>query len=813
MNKNNSPADKELKTFYALLAAVFFALFVLFALLGGFFSTLFFIGVLPFLAGAFYCFFHFLSICKRKNAVASKTTAPKSAGDRKPVPSKEMESIFAEIESKFPDLPLDDWKCDEELYETLNEEAKKGKPSVKTLQAVLMEMEKHIGLSNNKSIIILEEFDEQRSGKIDKGLSVLNEITVYCNDAFRADNYLCILAHEVSHAFQYSRRVPASIFNVKPDFSEEKLTDVLAFFLGFGLYAEKGKHAETVCLRSGGKSHNSGGKFATQMMTIGYLDDAEIELAKIGVKAAKQEKKTSESATLHPLKEACSTVGEKRAAADDDDDGVCDVVERFDDAVKEAFTLCVAMAMKECASITSVEHLAPLSLALASFAFDCVIYDYTFMRKPAWPYTTVFSVGIFAGFDPNLADLEGYHLYDELVTYKEDKQIFVVNENDFARIVCKGTQGRYPSLIADPSRASEVLRGLFLEMRARYKNVKNSFTNSRRLLNLYLAEGIGIYGKTQNIASRLYYDILDECPEIALPELRKLTHDCIENFCDLIIKDADFVNAGILVPALEELVQGLFDEAEKSLETYNSAPMNAGTSYGEWVYCMARLDSVQNPDLMNEREKDRAKKRVMLDVFKNNEIMFRLLSDTMDRNDFEIDTAETIYIYFNYLYSHKKEYGLTDTEIRIVSMLMCCNAMLEEKENRDGDARYEDFFMLATMLVILDHEKPYDFGSFIAKKDMSTLQTFIYGASISAIAALNYAVDGDASLEKIMSRQLEIYSHIHSLLKGDKRIPREEEEVRKIESMPASKRNESILYFKATAATFLENLKKMIDQA
>ncbi len=110
------------------------------------------------------------------------------------------------IKFNFPELPFDEYKCPQELFQKLSVEIEKQhRPSIHTLQEILIDMEHHLGMKNNQSIITLEKIAEGKAGYIEKSFYSFNEITVGYKDIYDANSYLSILAHELSHAYQYSK--------------------------------------------------------------------------------------------------------------------------------------------------------------------------------------------------------------------------------------------------------------------------------------------------------------------------------------------------------------------------------------------------------------------------------------------------------------------------------------------------------------------------------------------------------------------------------------------------------------------------------
>lgn len=144
----------------------------------------------------------------------------------------------------FVNLPHNDFELKKSLFDQLDKECKIGSVHVSTIQKILIEMEHFLGIfGKDQSIIFMEKINDDMAGYIEKRDFILNEMTIGFNDIYSPYNYLSVLAHEVSHEFQF--------FNHKEhlfkDLMEaEEFTDDLTFYLGFGIYTEKGKIATKI---------------------------------------------------------------------------------------------------------------------------------------------------------------------------------------------------------------------------------------------------------------------------------------------------------------------------------------------------------------------------------------------------------------------------------------------------------------------------------------------------------------------------------------------------------------------------------------
>jgi hypothetical protein len=127
-------------------------------------------------------------------------------------------------------------------------------------------MEQHIGLIDNKSIIMLEQLADDRAGYIEKNFYSFNEITVGFHDMYTADTYLAVIAHELSHAYQFSK---GSQFLYSDEIKKEQFTDALTFYFGFGLITKKGKTIRKERITDMTATRTS---YETQTVTLGYLN-------------------------------------------------------------------------------------------------------------------------------------------------------------------------------------------------------------------------------------------------------------------------------------------------------------------------------------------------------------------------------------------------------------------------------------------------------------------------------------------------------------------------------------------------------------
>ena len=180
-------------------------------------------------------------------------------GKKDPVHIDQLVLVFDNmIRQNFPELPKPSFKLNDYLFNKLEIECNNGVPHVDTLQKILIEMEHFLNITmSNQSIIFLEKNKDNISGFISRQFYSLNEITICYDSCYNANNYIAILAHELSHAYQYSKNKSNLFGNLELN---EEFTDALTFYLGFSEYFINGKEA----LKSD--------KDNIKRITLGYLN-------------------------------------------------------------------------------------------------------------------------------------------------------------------------------------------------------------------------------------------------------------------------------------------------------------------------------------------------------------------------------------------------------------------------------------------------------------------------------------------------------------------------------------------------------------
>lgn len=138
------------------------------------------------------------------------------------------------------------------------------------LRMSLKDMEKHLGvIEGNGSKIELGEVEKETAGNISRHGYASNVIRIGFKEEYSPSTYIAILAHELSHAYQF-RQGKEIVFE---GLEEEQFTDVLTMYLGFGPYTLDGKN---------GKGHEN--------YEIGYVKTQVLKLAEKNVETLRKDR-------------------------------------------------------------------------------------------------------------------------------------------------------------------------------------------------------------------------------------------------------------------------------------------------------------------------------------------------------------------------------------------------------------------------------------------------------------------------------------------------------------------------------------------
>lgn len=181
----------------------------------------------------------------------------KSALHLDPIALDYLKTFGPYIRRRFKNLPLDQYSVPEKLYKQLDDEIiDKGHPSTSILQKIVIDMEKHLGFGCMHCIVSMEKLGKNCAGYIEKESYDFNFVSIGYEYFYSADNYIAIIAHELSHAYQYKNGWP----RFEDESKAEIFTDVLTAYLGFGLYTISGKKT-----------------YGTNVsVTLGYLEEGTI---------------------------------------------------------------------------------------------------------------------------------------------------------------------------------------------------------------------------------------------------------------------------------------------------------------------------------------------------------------------------------------------------------------------------------------------------------------------------------------------------------------------------------------------------------
>jgi len=164
------------------------------------------------------------------------------------------------IKNNYINLPLPEFK----LHKQINLDSKicTGLLSSSDLDDVVKQMIKHLKQTfNYASIEVKLKNDNENSNKAGQVDNIMHKIQIYYSKDMKTINILAILAHEISHVYQYYEKIQ---YSDKVE-DVEKFTDALTFYLGFGDFTLKGKRYYVL----------NGYK------TLGYLNDEELKTAQL----------------------------------------------------------------------------------------------------------------------------------------------------------------------------------------------------------------------------------------------------------------------------------------------------------------------------------------------------------------------------------------------------------------------------------------------------------------------------------------------------------------------------------------------------
>lgn len=179
----------------------------------------------------------------------------------------QFDDFYDFVSVRFNNLPLPEYTVPQSFLDELRKEINNNKrPSVHTLQKIVIDMEHHLGCTNTNCIIFMEPKLGSTSGTFKNESYSFSELTVsYCDDYY-AEQYLAIISHELSHAYQHNKNYVFPDNNFVEDF-----TDYLIAFLGFGKIYLNGMEMS--------RTFYEGQSTKTRSIKLGYLNKNHMNLA------------------------------------------------------------------------------------------------------------------------------------------------------------------------------------------------------------------------------------------------------------------------------------------------------------------------------------------------------------------------------------------------------------------------------------------------------------------------------------------------------------------------------------------------------
>lgn len=160
------------------------------------------------------------------------------------------------VRDNYPNLPLDEFKIEYCDVDRIKKGLKDKSLCANDLNPVVNKMIKHLNQTFNYAFVDVNKVEIgelNTAGFVD---SFKHKIVVNYHELMNSDNILAILAHEVSHCYQYYE----SLKYIGSTEEIEKFTDFLTIYLGFGKLTLAGKE---YCIIGGGVEHRG---------VLGYLD-------------------------------------------------------------------------------------------------------------------------------------------------------------------------------------------------------------------------------------------------------------------------------------------------------------------------------------------------------------------------------------------------------------------------------------------------------------------------------------------------------------------------------------------------------------
>lgn len=224
-------------------------------------------------------FNNFLNKFKTKKESDQKLNNFKKEENRIPITDEEKRKLIWKFDSfvrdSYPNLPLDEFKIEYCDVDRIKKGLKDKSLCANDLNPVVNKMIKHLNQTFNYAFVEVNKVEIEElntAGFVD---SFRHKIVVNYHLLMNSDNILAILAHEVSHCFQYYE----SSKYIGTTEEIEKFTDFLTIYLGFGKLTLAGKE---YCIIGGDVEHRG---------ILGYLDKYSLMFAITTANGRKEIKK------------------------------------------------------------------------------------------------------------------------------------------------------------------------------------------------------------------------------------------------------------------------------------------------------------------------------------------------------------------------------------------------------------------------------------------------------------------------------------------------------------------------------------------
>lgn len=149
---------------------------------------------------------------------------------------KKIWKFDAFVRDNFPKLPLEEIEFSREELHELSDTAGFGNLKVETLRPIVNKMLRHLNQTFNYASIEIRHVKPGELNQAGHIESTSHRIVLNYDGHMTCNSVLALLAHEISHAYQFYEfsKYPG------PEREVEEFTDFLTFYLGFGSLVQKG---------------------------------------------------------------------------------------------------------------------------------------------------------------------------------------------------------------------------------------------------------------------------------------------------------------------------------------------------------------------------------------------------------------------------------------------------------------------------------------------------------------------------------------------------------------------------------------------